>query len=170
MITTGQLSDLDRTWSPAPEALSALRRALWPEAVFGTIRQRPTDDHRRARERRERVVLDGEQLAIAASFGGETVEVRVPARSGKTLILLARARLLLKAHPDWTVQFLCFNRPLVTYVKTLVADLDGVRVETIYEFARRHGRMFDAADDEAVRAMRTPSTEGWSRARHARRA
>lgn len=146
VIGTDQLAELDRAWDPSPDVLDAVRRELWPAAVFSAIRQRPTDENRTARED-ERVALDGAQLAVAASFDGDTVEVRGPAGSGKTLVLVARARMLLEAHPDWTVQLICFNRTLVTYIQSLVADLEGVRVETIFEFARRHQLRFDFTDE-----------------------
>lgn len=72
-------------------------------------------------------VLDAEQEAAARSLGdGHRLIFGVPG-SGKTVLLLAKARLLSAEHPDAEILLLCYNVALATYLAHAVGDLANVK-------------------------------------------
>jgi superfamily I DNA/RNA helicase len=74
--------------------------------------------------------------------------------SGKTLVLAARARWMARNHPEWRVQVLCYNRLLVPYLRSLVAEFPNVDVNTFGKFSFSHGlRMSLRSEGEAAAAL-----------------
>jgi hypothetical protein len=85
-------------------------------------------------------VLDHEQEQVARSIGdGHRVLVGV-AGSGKTVVLMARARLLAADSPDRRILFVCYNRSFAAYVKAKLADVRNVHVLRFQEWAETHAR------------------------------
>ena len=70
--------------------------------------------------------MDLEQERLARSLGDGHQLLRGVAGSGKTILLIARARYLRAQHPDWRILVLCYNRVLAGFLRTA---LDGERVE-----------------------------------------
>ncbi|MBD3186642.1 AAA family ATPase [Candidatus Bathyarchaeota archaeon] len=73
------------------------------------------------------VLLDKKQEEMAYNLGdGHRLFFGV-AGSGKTVILVARARYLAKRHPSWRILVLCFNKVLSKYLEAKInpQDLDA---------------------------------------------
>lgn len=125
-----------------------LRQALQPRlTVEIPARHAPTDLGAAVRAA-ERLELDLEQSSAAQQRVSDVLLVTGPPGSGKTLVLIARARWLAVQHPDWHIQILCYNRVLVPYLRSLVADLPSVRVNTFGKFAHAAGYAVSLSDEE----------------------
>jgi hypothetical protein len=83
-----------------PLHLNELRGVLYPEIRIGST----LDDDEVLQ------VMDREQERIARTLGDGHRLVRGVAGSGKTVILICRARHLREWHPDWRVLVLCYNK------------------------------------------------------------
>jgi superfamily I DNA/RNA helicase len=95
-----------------------------------------------------RLELDLQQSLAAQRPVLDTLLITGPPGSGKTLVLIARARWLAGLHPDWHVQVLCYNRVLVPYLRSLVSDLPTVQVTTFGKFAHDAGYSVSLTDEE----------------------
>ena len=79
-------------------------------------------------------VLDAKQEQTAKSIGsGHRIFAGV-AGSGKTLLLIARAKLLAQESDAAKILFLCFNRALGTYVREQFTGEDSYRNVEVYTF------------------------------------
>jgi hypothetical protein len=74
-------------------------------------------------------VMDRKQEALAKSIGDGHRVVRGVAGSGKTLILVYRARLMAALYPNHRFLLVCYNRSLASELGALLADLGNVSVE-----------------------------------------
>ena len=74
--------------------------------------------------------LDPPQETLSKSIGEGHRLLSGVAGSGKTLIMLYRAKLISKLHPDWRVLFLCWNISLGTYLKQM---FDSIAIEGKFE-------------------------------------
>src|SRR5262245_53019238 len=70
------------------------------------------------------------------------------AGSGKTTILIARAKYLAEQNQDKKGLVLCFNRPLATYLKVQLTDFANVTVQTFHQLAYRFGLGDSKCDQE----------------------
>lgn len=106
--------DLFRPVEPlGPAQLAALRAIIHPEVQVGA----PTRFGGRAEPPAENLkVLDLEQERAGLAIGGGHRLVFGPAGSGKTVMLLARARLLATLRPEARILVLCFNVTLAAYL------------------------------------------------------
>jgi UvrD-like helicase C-terminal domain/AAA domain/Nuclease-related domain len=84
-------------------------------------------------------VLDAKQEQKARSIGPGHRLIFGVAGSGKTTILIARAKYLAEQNLDKKGLVLCFNRPLVAYLKTQLTSFPNLRVETFHQLAFRFG-------------------------------
>jgi UvrD-like helicase C-terminal domain/AAA domain len=135
----------------SPEALADVRSRLYPETQF----EKPQliHDANGARRVQIRLQLDSEQENVARSLGSGVTVVHGPSGSGKTLILAARAKLLALQHPDWKIVILCYNRVLVTYLRTLVAGHSNVAVKTVYGWLHEMAPQVNPEQDGAMRSL-----------------
>ena len=69
-------------------------------------------------------VLDIKQERAAKSIGEGHRLLKGIAGSGKTLIMLYRAKLIARLNPDWEVLFICWNRSLINYLEQMYNDID----------------------------------------------
>lgn len=134
------------------ELVHRIDAAISQRIVVEVPRRSTPTDHGAEDRARARVVLDEQQAAVARRDVEDVLLITGPPGSGKTLVLAARARRLAELHPDWEIQFLCYNRLLVPYLQALVADHTNVRVDTFGKFAFRHG--FQISLDDEARAQR----------------
>ncbi|MGH7412871.1 MAG: DEAD/DEAH box helicase [Candidatus Rokuibacteriota bacterium] len=81
-------------------------------------------------------VMDREQERLARTVGDGHRLLRGVAGSGKTIVLVSRARHLRAQHPDWRVLVVCFNRVLADSLRTVIAD-DQVEVSTFHAWCTR---------------------------------
>jgi len=77
-------------------------------------------------------VMDRRQEALAKSIGDGHRVVRGVAGSGKTLILVYRARLLAQILPDQRFLLACYNRSLASELGALLSDHENVEVEPVH--------------------------------------
>ena len=105
-----------------PEQFKVLRGNLIPTARLPTTKQ--TTLTSLILDADELKLLDKEQERMASNLGeGHRLFFGV-AGSGKTVLLIARARYLAKRHPDWRILILCFNRLLARYIMQLLNPQD----------------------------------------------
>jgi len=108
-------------------------------------------------------VLDAQQEQVARSLGDGHHVVFGVAGSGKTTLILARARLLARQDPAKKVLILCYNKALAAHLAAQLAGDQGLRAVEVRHFhswaARKTGlrkrddEAFDAYESRVVAAM-----------------
>lgn len=78
--------------------------------------------------------MDLHQESLARQLGDKNRLIRGVAGSGKTLILAARAKILIKEHPDWKILVLCYGIPLSRVIRSLI-DRMLEEPEDLFDFA-----------------------------------
>ncbi len=84
-------------------------------------------------------VLDAKQEQKARNIGSGHRLVFGVAGSGKTAILIARAKYLAEQHPDQKGLILCYNRPLSAYLKTQLKGVSNLTITTFHQMAFKFG-------------------------------
>lgn len=133
------------------EELKALRMVINPQVdltdQFRTDElihaPRPIDDQQDVLK-----VFDRRQERCAMNVGeGHRILFGV-AGSGKTLILLTRARLLAKQNPDAEILLTCYNKALSQWIAGHLCDAPKVTVTTFHGWGLRNGIRFANRSDE----------------------
>jgi len=86
-------------------------------------------------------LLDHEQERLARELGEGHRLVFGVAGSGKTVLLIARARILAKRHPDWKILILCYNKLLRNLLFQLLNPQDydaDITISNFHRWARRY--------------------------------
>ena len=86
-------------------------------------------------------ILDEEQEKLAREMGEGHRLIFGVAGSGKTVVLVARARILAKRHPDWKILILCYNRLLKDLLFNLLNPQDfeaDITISTFHGWARSY--------------------------------
>ncbi|MFW9830096.1 MAG: NERD domain-containing protein, partial [Candidatus Thorarchaeota archaeon] len=86
-------------------------------------------------------LLDQEQERLARALGEGHRLIFGVAGSGKTVLLIARARILAKRHPDWKILILCYNKLLKNMFFNLLNPQDyeaDIIINTFHGWARRY--------------------------------
>ncbi len=109
------------------EAERVHRALIHPETVIGM----PTLPFPIATPAEELQALDRQQEALARGLGEGHRVVRGVAGSGKTLVLVFRARHLAAIHPQARVLVTCYTRALAGSLARQLADLRNVEVSTV---------------------------------------
>ncbi|MCB1077262.1 MAG: AAA family ATPase [Verrucomicrobiae bacterium] len=135
------------SFNPLTETeIRALRALVHPEIDFDQRFSIESLDHtpRPIHDRQDVLkVLDLRQEECAASIGeGHRILYGV-AGSGKTIILVTRARLLATINPKANILLVCYNRRLSHWLKRQLADLPRVTVSTFHQLAKRNGAIFE---------------------------
>ena len=105
-------------------------------------------------------LLDREQERIARELGEGHRLIFGVAGSGKTVLLIARARIIAKLYPDWKILILCFNRLLKDSLIKLLNPQDydaDITISTFHAWAKNYimsennsfTKQYDAAFKEA---------------------
>lgn len=112
---------------------TVLRGLIQPETVIGAVAAhshgeqlvifRPPDDGEDAIR-----VMDRQQEAMAKSLGDGHRVIRGVAGSGKTLVLVYRAKLLARLMPREKFLLTCYTRSLAGQLRTMVSDYPNLRV------------------------------------------
>ena len=117
------------------EQMSVLRGIVQPETVIGRVADRPEKVQLQIFTPPEEGdvirVMDRQQEALAKSMGGGHRVIRGVAGSGKTLILVYRARLLARAQPRKTFLVTCYTRTLAGQLRDLLSDVPNVEVKHV---------------------------------------
>jgi hypothetical protein len=109
--------------------LDVVRGIVAPEIVFGVGNQLPIF---RSPEGEELVrVMDLRQERLAKSLGGGHRVIRGVAGSGKTVILVCRAKLFAEHYPDRKFLLTCYTNTLAGQLGVFLADHPNVEVRTL---------------------------------------
>ncbi len=130
-----QFASLDKT------QIDHLRAIIHPHIVVRSATEKllhAYEDSGRSFETFLRV-LDAKQEQKARNIGAGHRLMFGVAGSGKTTILIARAKYLAEQNQDKKGLVLCFNRPLATYLKAQLTDFANVTVQTFHQLAYRFG-------------------------------
>ena len=127
-------------WWPFPKMtptqVDILRSVIHPEVV---IRASETD----------LAVLDLRQERNARAIGTGHRIVYGVAGSGKTVLLIARAKLLAE-DPGERILVLCYNRLLAQYLATALSKYHGVEVTTFHRWGVRSGVEFRNGEEDGA--------------------
>lgn len=155
-ITTEKLVAILRSffnpvWDFEPlteEQIDKLRGILHPETV---ILETPAAIARResAKLRTHKPILKTSQLSIkqldlkqeenARNIGRGHRLIYGVAGSGKTIILIARAKLVSSKYPDAQILLLCYNVVLATYLRKVLEDCPNVNVKHFDKWSKDNG-------------------------------
>jgi superfamily I DNA/RNA helicase len=114
----------------SPAQVDEIRAVLYPEIRLGWAH-----DDAQVLE-----AMDREQECLAKSLGDGHRLVRGVAGSGKTIVLMCRARHLYELHPDWRILVLCFNRVLAEHLSRTIGADDRLQVLTFHAWCSRELR------------------------------
>lgn len=130
-----------RTRALEPEEVRLARAAVNPRiiidrpgAVQGRLALRPVELSSEEILR----MLDREQERAAEYLGWGYQVLRGVAGSGKTLVLLHRARHLARLYPGWRILVLCFNKALSLEMDRQMGGIDQIKVSTLDSLAYRY--------------------------------
>lgn len=112
-------------------------------------------------------VMDRKQERLAKGLGAGHRIVRGVAGSGKTLVLVHRARLMARALPSSKILVTCFTRSLASQLRSQLAEFDNVEVVHLHtlmtkairdagrDLPKEHGRVdWDSVPAAALEAIR----------------
>lgn len=122
-----------------------IRGIIHPEVVVQTIQEKVLDHDQYDFVTRLRV-LDADQENKARRLGPGHRLLFGVAGSGKTTILLARAKFLASDHPERRGLIVCFNRPLKSYLERQLSEFPSLTVQTFHQMAYSFGFTYDACD------------------------
>jgi len=116
----------------------AVRGLLHPEVVIQAPEQAslftaPSPSEDRAELFR---VMDRRQELMAKDLGSGHRVIRGVAGSGKTLVLVSRARLLARLMPSQRILVACYNRSLAGLLQAYLAEYPNVEVRTVHSLMR----------------------------------
>jgi len=103
--------------------IDVLRWVLFPESRMDVILRRERADHEQVIQ-----LLDARQECHARSLGSGHRILSGVAGSGKTVLLLARARHLALTRPGQATLLLCYNKVLAEWLRARIADCPDVTV------------------------------------------
>ena len=131
----------DPFWSiprMAQQQVDVLRSAIHPEVTLSTVKQPSRTDAPVAADLK---VLDYRQERNARSIGDGHRIIYGVAGSGKTVLLIARAKMLAE-DPENRILVLCFNKVLANYLKATLLGTPNVEVFHFHAWGARNGVRF----------------------------
>lgn len=102
-----------------------LRYMIFPEIRVNTF----TQDELFKAEPQEIKALDLSQESIAKNIGDGHRILKGVAGSGKTLVLVCRAKYLKKIHPDYKILVVCYNNSLCNHLRQMFSDEFNGKIE-----------------------------------------
>jgi hypothetical protein len=116
-----------------------LRANLIPTCRLPMVNQVPLNEYFTAEDKI--ALLDREQEVLARKLGEGHRLLFGVAGSGKTILLIARARYLAIKHPDWKILVLCYNKLLKDLIFHLLNPLDyntDITISTFHAWVRHY--------------------------------
>ena len=154
-----------RDWSEVQER--AIRAVIHPETVIGRAPKQLKLDPLTAQSLK---IMDRQQEGFAKSLGTGHRVIRGVAGSGKTIVLLHRARLLSRMHPRWRILVTCYTRSLAGWLQAElsaapnvdVIHLDALMARIIRSAGLKHPgyKSDDSGDKVATAAVKGLKTVG----------
>lgn len=103
-------------------------------------------------------VMDRQQERLAEYLGPGYRRIRGVAGSGKTLVLLHRARFIARHFPQYRVLLLCFNRALSLALQELAREHKNITVQTVDSLAKgiagHSGKKFNLKTEDGWERLR----------------
>ena len=143
---------IDPTWNFPPltsEQVDILRAIIHPEIILSYLPSNPEikpvsiEPPVKAPVPKikslEIKVLDKKQETNSRKIGEGHRIVCGVAGSGKTVLLLSRARWLCERYPNWNILLLCYNVVFGTYLKNQLKDCKQVQIFHFDEWAKKNG-------------------------------
>lgn len=121
------------------EYFQTLRGNIIPSSRLPTTKQKNLDKWFTVEERVK--LLDQKQEKLARELGEGHRLIFGVAGSGKTIVLIARARHLALQHPDWRILILCYNKFLKQLLYHLLNPQDyeaDITIDTFHGWARKY--------------------------------
>jgi predicted acetyltransferase len=103
------------------EDIQSIRYHLFPEVRISADVKRYSEDSLLSLKNIK--AMDLYQEILAKQLGEGHRAIRGVAGSGKTIILAARARILLEKYPDWKLLVLCYGVPLSRNIRVLLDNM-----------------------------------------------
>lgn len=125
-------------------------RLLEPAFVFTSKPNVTIEDEGLIEREAIRFVLDKDQAFAAENIKKDIRIVDGPAGSGKTLVLIAKARKEAANHPNWNIQILCYSSVLARYLATFFEEFENVRIDTFHAWQRKVGMNFSGSNCSAA--------------------
>lgn len=130
----------------APEVDEEIRDLIYerfnPKFAFIKKRRLSLDDPTRENREKLRIILRDEQREFVDFPPQEVLWITGPAGSGKSLVLMARARKYAQLFPEYAISFITFNQSLKRYFEDELREYPNILVESFGEFTRRRGDKF----------------------------
>ena len=128
------------------DQLKHIRANLIPTSRLPTLKQANLMEYFKNEDKVKLLDEDQEKLARELREGHRLIFG--VAGSGKTVLLIARARILAKRHPDWKILILCYNKLLRKQIFNMLNPQDyeaDITISTFHGWARNY---ILNADDE----------------------
>ncbi len=121
--------------------INTLRAIVHPENILPDKPNQLTDTDEKQPIIKEKTVkiLDLKQEKNARRIGKGHQILYGVAGSGKTVLLIARAKLISKEMPEAEILFLCYNVTLAAYLKSVLKDYTNVSVLHFDGWAKKNG-------------------------------
>lgn len=123
---------------------------MQPALAFQAVVRKPVGESEIGERRLVRLALDLEQIEGVMREVKDVLHIKGPPGSGKTLMLVARARLLSERYPDWNIQIVTYNRTLCGYLENELGHYENIKVSTLFEFTRDRLQTFYPSDSDAM--------------------
>ncbi len=145
-------SFFDPFWQIKPlteSQVNTIRAIIHPEIIIQT---KPVIQGRKESETHEQVslkVLDLKQENNARNIREGHRIIYGVAGSGKTVLLIAKAKLMSSQKPDSKILFLCYNVTLAAYLRSVLSKCHNVNVKHFDDWAKANGvTRNDESDDQ----------------------
>ncbi len=127
--------------------INALRSIIHPEIVISKKSDKPRSSNTVNKDMDSLKVLDTRQENNARNIGDGHRIIYGVAGSGKTVLLLARARLLAEQAPNSRILVLCYNVSFAAYLRHQLNDLSNVDIYNFHAWARKHNIPYSENDE-----------------------
>lgn len=140
---------LDRQASVAvdKQLLERVASRLEPQMRFVGRPRQGSREVENAERQELRFALDVEQSSAAQRNVQDVLLITGPPGSGKTLVLVARARWLATLHPEWKLLVLVYNRLLARHLGKMLEGHPNVQVSTFGLFTQSKGHRISLNED-----------------------
>lgn len=159
----------DPFWPITPftnQQVDVLRSIIHPEIVLSNLSSRALTEGE-AEECFDLVVLDRKQENNARKIGEGHRIIYGVAGSGKTVLLIARAKWLHERDPHTKILLLCYNVVLSVYLKHVLKDYSGINVFHFDGWAKHNG-IPPRKEDPSTKKLEDDATLGGRLLEHLR--
>jgi superfamily I DNA/RNA helicase len=125
--------------------INIVRAIIYPEMLIGldfNDPEKPTEPTIK--------VLDKKQEELARDIGSGHRLVFGVAGSGKTVLLIARAKLVARLNPRARILVLCYNTMLSIFLASALKSCPSVTIRTFHGWAREERVRYDGDDDSEL--------------------